>query len=105
MGVAILMSSAGFTPCSTRAGVKGFQRDMKLGRATSLAVFPLNAQEIASPYDPVRCCRYDAEGEMVSEETLASLFDLLERHGLDAPAASLRKVGAVDTDPQEAPSS
>lgn len=105
MGVDILMRSAGFTPCSTRAGLKGFERGVQLGEATHMAVFALNQTEIASPYDPVRCCCYDAGGEMLSEETLETLFDLLERHDFAATAVALRQVDAVDEDPLESPPS
>ncbi len=105
MGVDILMRSAGFSPCSTRAGIKGFERAMQLGEAAHVAVFPLNGQEIVSPYDPVRCCCYDAEGEMASEETLATLFDLLERPEFELPEESLHQVDIAQDDPKDPRSS
>lgn len=82
MGVDILMKSAGFTTCSTPSGDTGFMRALHAGDAVRLVVFSIRGNAIHSPYDPVRCCYYDSENDMLSEQLFSSLFDLLESQEL-----------------------
>jgi len=49
-----------------------------MGPIIQVVILPRNGVEILSPYDPVRCCCYDAAQEMISETVYASLFDYLE---------------------------